>query len=67
VAVPPNTPDYVIKKLETAFLEICKNPEIQVEMKKQGFVPLAMGHEESKTYIAKTTVIYTDLTAGLKK
>ena len=67
VAVPPNTPDYVIKKLETAFLEICKNPEIQAEMKKQGFVPLAMGHEESKTYIAKTTVIYTDLTAGLKK
>ena len=67
VGVPPNTPDTVIKKLEAAFLEICRNPEIQAEMKKQGFVPLAMGHTESKAYIDKMTAIYKDLTAGLKK
>jgi len=67
VAVPPATPDFVIKKLEMAFVEICKNPEIQSEMKKQGFVPLAMGHEESEAYIAKMTTIYKELTSELKK
>jgi tripartite-type tricarboxylate transporter receptor subunit TctC len=67
VAVPLNTPDHVIKKLETAFLEIARNSEIQAEMKMQGFVPLAMGHEESKAYILKMTSIYKDLTGGLKK
>jgi tripartite-type tricarboxylate transporter receptor subunit TctC len=67
VAVPPGTPEYVVKKLEAAFLEIARNPEIQSEMTKQGFVPLAMGHEESKAHIDKMTNIYKDLTAGLKK
>jgi tripartite-type tricarboxylate transporter receptor subunit TctC len=67
VAVPPGTPDYIVKKLEAAFLEIARNPEIVAEMKKQGFVPLAMGHEESKAHIAKMTGIYKELAAGLKK
>jgi tripartite-type tricarboxylate transporter receptor subunit TctC len=67
VAVPPKTPDYIIKKLEAAFLEISKKPDIQADMKKQGFVPMAMGHEESKAYIDKMTVIYKELTAGIKK
>ncbi len=67
VAVPPGTPDAVIQKLELAFLEIARNPEIQAEMKKQGFVPLAMGHKETKAYIEKTTAIYKELAAGLKK
>jgi tripartite-type tricarboxylate transporter receptor subunit TctC len=67
VAVPPGTPAEVIKRLESAFLEICRNPEIQAEMKKQGFEPLAMGHAESKAYIEKMTAIYKELVAGLKK
>jgi tripartite-type tricarboxylate transporter receptor subunit TctC len=67
VGVPPNTPDYIIKKLEAAFLEVAKNPEIQAEMKKQGFVPVAIGHAESKAYIAKMTAIYKELATGLKK
>ena len=67
VGVPPGTPSYVMKKLEAAFLEICHNPDIQAEMKKQGFVPLAMGIEESKAYIEKMTGIYKELAAGLKK
>jgi hypothetical protein len=49
VGVPPGTPSYVMKKLEAAFLEICHNPDIQAEMKKQGFVPLAMGIEGKAT------------------
>jgi tripartite-type tricarboxylate transporter receptor subunit TctC len=67
VAVPPGTPEAVIQKLESAFLAIARNPEIQAEMKKQGFVPLAMGHKESKAYIEKMTAIYKELVAGLKK
>ena len=67
VAVPPGTPDAVIQKLEEAFLEIARNPDIQAEMKKQGFIPVAMGHKESKAYIEKTTEIFKELVAGLKK
>ncbi len=67
VAVPPGTPDYVVRKLEAAFLGIARNPEIQAEMKKQGFVPLAMGHRETKAYIEKMTAIYRELVAGLKR
>ncbi|NLE76642.1 MAG: tripartite tricarboxylate transporter substrate binding protein [Chloroflexi bacterium] len=61
VAVPAGTPDYVIKKLEAAFLEIHKDAAVQAEMSKQGFEPLAMGHDEAKAYIEKMTKVYTDL------
>jgi tripartite-type tricarboxylate transporter receptor subunit TctC len=67
VGVPARTPDAIIQKLEAAFLEICRNPEIQAEMKKQGFVPLAMGHKETKAYVDKMTGIYRELVAGIKK
>jgi tripartite-type tricarboxylate transporter receptor subunit TctC len=67
VAVPPKTPDYIIKKLEAAFLEVASNPDIQSEMKKQGFIPIAVGHEECKAYIARMTAIYKELAADLKK
>jgi tripartite-type tricarboxylate transporter receptor subunit TctC len=66
IAVPPGTPANVIEKLEAAFLEIARNPDIQAQMKKEGFVPIAMGHEESKAYIEKMTGIYKEITAGLK-
>ncbi len=66
-AVPPKTPDHIIKKLEAAFVETAKNPDVVAEMKKQGFVPIAMGHQESKTYLDKMTAIYKELAAGLKK
>jgi tripartite-type tricarboxylate transporter receptor subunit TctC len=66
-AVPPNTPDYIIKKLEAAFVETAKHPDVVGEMKKQGFVPIAMGHQESKTYLEKMTAVYKELAAGLKK
>ena len=66
VAVPPKTPPAIIKKLEAAFLEIANKPEIQAEMKAQGFVPVAMGQEESKAYLQKMTGIYKEASAGLK-
>jgi tripartite-type tricarboxylate transporter receptor subunit TctC len=67
VAVPPNTPPYVIKKLESAFMDIAKTPEFQEEQRKNGFVPLAIGHEEAVAYLKKMTALYTEISAGLKK
>ncbi len=67
VAVPPGTPKEVIDKLEAAFMQIAKDPEIQKEMKAQGFVPLAMGYAESKTNIEKLTKIYAELAKEIKK
>jgi tripartite-type tricarboxylate transporter receptor subunit TctC len=67
VAAPPNTPEYIMRKLEAVYLEVAKNPEIQAEMTKQGFIPIAVGIDESKAYIAKMTAIYKELAAGLKK
>jgi len=51
VAVPPETDKRIIEKLEKAFLEIAKDEEIRAQMKEEGFLPLAMGAEESKQYI----------------
>jgi tripartite-type tricarboxylate transporter receptor subunit TctC len=67
VAVPPGTPAPVIKKLESVFIEVANMPEVQAEMRNQGFLPMAMGHEESVAYVAKMTTIYKELAAGLKK
>jgi len=66
-AVPPKTPDAIVKKLEAAFVETAKHLDVVAEMKKQGFVPIAMGHQESKVYLDKMTAIYKELAAGLKK
>ncbi|MGQ9696165.1 MAG: tripartite tricarboxylate transporter substrate binding protein [Thermodesulfobacteriota bacterium] len=67
VGLPPGAPDYVIKKLESAFLQIANNPDIQEQMKKEGFVPLAMGHRESKAHIEKMTAIYKEISQEIKK
>lgn len=66
-AAPPKTPDYIIKKLGAAFVETAQHPDVVAEMKKQGFIPIAMGPEESKAYLDKMTAIYRELAAGLKK
>ena len=56
----------IVKKLEAAFVETAKHPAVVAEMKKQGFIPIAMGHQESKAYLEKMTAVYKDLAAGLK-
>ncbi len=66
-AAPPKTPDYILKKLGAAFVETAQLPDVVAEMKKQGFIPIAMGPEESKTYLDKMTAIYRELAAGIKK
>jgi len=67
VVVPPKTPPEIIAKLEAAFLEIAKNPEIQAEQKKQGFVPLAMGAAETKAYLDKLTAHYKGMLQQVKE
>ncbi len=66
-AAPPKTPDYILKKLGAAFVETAQHPDVVAEMKKQGFVPIAMGPAESKAYLDKMTAIYKELAVGLKK
>jgi tripartite-type tricarboxylate transporter receptor subunit TctC len=67
IGLPQGVPDDIIKKLEAAFLQIARNPEIVQQMKKEGFVPLAMGHIESKAHIEKMTAIYKEIVKDLKK
>jgi tripartite-type tricarboxylate transporter receptor subunit TctC len=67
VAAPPGTPAPIIKTLESAFIQVANMPEVQAEMRNQGFLPMAMGHEESVAYLAKMTTIYKELASGLKK
>jgi tripartite-type tricarboxylate transporter receptor subunit TctC len=67
VGLPPKTPEPIIKTLEAAFLKIAKDPAIQAQMKKEGFVPLAMGYAESKAHIAKMTAVYKDIVKEIKK
>jgi tripartite-type tricarboxylate transporter receptor subunit TctC len=67
IAVPPGTPEPVIKKLETVFIQVANMPEVQADMRNQGFVPMAMGHEESKAYTKKMTALYKELAAEIKK
>lgn len=49
---PPGTPADRIKVLESAFLKIASNPEVVAQMRKDGFVPLTMGADAAKAYIA---------------
>jgi tripartite-type tricarboxylate transporter receptor subunit TctC len=67
IGLPPNTPEPIIKTLEAAFLKIAKDPAIQAQMRKEGFVPLAMGQAESKAHIAKMTAVYKDIVKEIKK
>lgn len=67
IAVPPGTPADVIKKLEAVFMSNAKSREFQEEQMKGGFVPQAMGHEESKAYLKAKTAVYTELAGEIKK
>jgi tripartite-type tricarboxylate transporter receptor subunit TctC len=58
VAVPVGTPDPIVRKLEKAFLEICKNAEYVETQKKGGYEPIAMGVEESKAEIARMAGLF---------
>jgi tripartite-type tricarboxylate transporter receptor subunit TctC len=64
---PPETPDQVIQVLEKAFLDIANDPKIKEQMKKDGFVPIAMGAAESTAYIAEKKQEWAPVVKEFKK
>ncbi|MEX1348351.1 MAG: tripartite tricarboxylate transporter substrate binding protein [Desulfobacterales bacterium] len=64
---PPDTPDEIIQVLEKAFLDIANNPEVKAQMKKDGFVPIALGAAESKAYIAEKVTEWAPVVKEFKK
>ena len=67
VGVPAGTPPEIIAELEQAFLTIARDPAIRAQMEEQGFVPLAMGHDESKAYIEQVRATYQALLPDLQQ
>lgn len=61
VSLPKGTPEDRIEILEQAFLQVISDPEIQKQAFAQGLVPLVMGREELKQYIAEKTEEYKAL------
>lgn len=66
VGVSAKTPEYIIKKLEAAFMQIAGNPEVHAAMKKQHLVPEAVGYKQNMANITKSTPMYKELMVGLK-
>lgn len=64
---PPGTPDAIIKVLEKAFLTIANDPKVKAQMKKEGFVPLAMGSAETKAYIQEKVKVWAPVVKEFKK
>lgn len=67
VGTPPGTPASIIKVLEKAFLQIANDPKIQEQMRKEGFVPLAMGAAESQAYIDELIGVWAPVVKEFKK
>lgn len=62
VAVPPDTPESVVARLEAAFDAVSTNPEFRRNMENMGFVVHTVGSREFAAYIArKETEILTVL------
>jgi tripartite-type tricarboxylate transporter receptor subunit TctC len=64
---PPGTPAEKIKVLEDAFKKISENPKVQKQMKKDGFVPIFMGAEESEEYIQEMKEQWAPVVKKFKK
>ena len=66
VALPPETPDNVVRTLEKAFLDIANRPEVIEAQTKEGFTPVAMGHDECVAYIKEMTAFYGDILKSVR-
>lgn len=64
---PPGTPDDVIEVLEKAFLDIANDPKVIEQMRRDGFVPLSMGAEESAAYIKEKVKEWAPVVKEFKK
>jgi len=61
VAVPPETDEKIIDKLESSFLDILDEDGVEEKMYEEGFEPLRMGHDESQEYIEEMTEEYSEI------
>jgi tripartite-type tricarboxylate transporter receptor subunit TctC len=48
-------------------MQVATDPMVQEQMRKEGFVPLAMGHDETTAYIAKMSDIYKEVLKEVKR
>jgi tripartite-type tricarboxylate transporter receptor subunit TctC len=53
IALPAGTPDYALRKLEKACVEITNNPDVVAQMTRDGFVSRALNHEQFKAETAR--------------
>jgi tripartite-type tricarboxylate transporter receptor subunit TctC len=58
VALPTGAPDYALKKLEKAFVEITNSPEYVQTMVSQGFVPRVLNAQQFKDEIARQVAFW---------
>ncbi len=66
IAVPAGTDDGIVKKLESAFLDIAKDPRVQKQMKAEGFIPAVMGIKESEAYVTSLQPVLQEIVVRLK-
>lgn len=64
---PPGTPAERIKVLEDAFRAIATDPQVQEQMKKDGFVPMFMDSAQTAEYIAEMTAQWAPIVKKFKK
>jgi tripartite-type tricarboxylate transporter receptor subunit TctC len=60
VALPVGAPDYAVKKLEKAFMDVTNSPEVKEQMRKDGFISRAMGAEEFKAEIVRQQAFWKE-------
>ena len=61
VVAPPNTPQPVIQKLNKAFVNVMKTPEVKKSFLEQGAVPIADSPEKTKIFIRDEAAKWGDL------
>jgi tripartite-type tricarboxylate transporter receptor subunit TctC len=60
IALPAGAPDYALRRLEKAFVEITKSPEYVQTMVSQGFVPRVLNAQQFKDEIARQVAFWRD-------
>ena len=61
IVAPPGTPQSVIQKLNKAFVDVMKTPEVKKSFLEQGAVPVAESPEKTKQFIKDEAAKWGDL------
>jgi tripartite-type tricarboxylate transporter receptor subunit TctC len=65
IAVPPNTPEAVIKVLADACAKVNNDPEFATKMAASGFILQNYGPKESEALVAEKMLVYKDIVKDL--